>query len=125
MAKPFGPLLELADRWRPIFADPERDYFCLTELRSARRARDGARIEVAADDGSTLHLALTFVQPEVLRVQLFADVPPPRRTPMLLNGAAEPVAVAFRRGSDSVSLASPVLQARVTRQPFRLSVSEP
>ena len=79
MAKPFGPLLELADRWRPIFADPNRDYFYLTELRSARRARNGARLEVAADDGSILHFALTFVQPEVLRVQLFADTPPPPR----------------------------------------------
>ena len=55
MAKPFGPLLELADRWRPIFADPDRDYFHLTELRSARRGRNGARLEVAADDGSSLH----------------------------------------------------------------------
>lgn len=125
MAKPFGPLVELADRWRPIFADPERDYFCLTELRSTRPARHGARIEVAGDDGSTLHLVLTFVRPEVLRVQLFADTLPPRRTPMLLNATPEPGAVAFHRDRRGVSLTSPVLQARAERQPFRLSVSGP
>jgi len=67
MAKPMGPLLELAGRWRPIFAEPDRDCFCLTELRSTRRSRNGARLEVAADDGSTLHLALTFVRVVRLR----------------------------------------------------------
>ena len=125
MAKPFGPLVELADRWRPIFADPDRDYFCLTELRSARRTRGGAGLRVAADDGSILHLALTFVRPEVLRVQLFADIPPPRRTPMLLDAAPEPLPVALHRDRESVSLSSPVLRARVERQPFRLSVAGP
>ena len=125
MAKPFGPLLELADRWCPIFADPDRDYFYLTELRSARRARNGARLEVAADDGSSLHLVLTFVRPEVLRVQLFADTPPPRRTPMLLNATPDRGAVAFQSERQGVTLSSPALQARVERQPFRLSVSGP
>jgi len=125
MAKPFGPLLELADRWRPIFADPDRDYFHLTELRSARRTRNGARLEVAADNGSIIHLALTFVRPEVLRVQLFGDSPPPRRTPMLLNATPEPVAVAFQRDRESVSLSSPAVRLRAERQPFRLSVTGP
>jgi len=125
MAKPFGPLLELADRWRPIFADPDRDYFCLTEIRSARRTRNGARLEVAADDGSTLHLALAFVRPEVLRVQLFADTPPPRRTPMLVSETPEPVTVAFQSDRQSVSLSSPALRLRAERRPFRLSISSP
>ena len=104
MAKPFGPLLEMADRWRPIFADPDRDYFCLTELRLARRVPQyvGAQLKVAADDGSTLHLALTFVRPEVLRVRLFADTAPPRRTPMLVNPEAEAVAVALKGTSKAL-----------------------
>jgi hypothetical protein len=67
MAKPFGPLLELADRWRPIFADPDRDYFCLTELRSARRARNGARLDVAADDGPPKAFEVRFLAPARLR----------------------------------------------------------
>jgi alpha-D-xyloside xylohydrolase len=127
MAKPFGPLLELADRWRPIFADPDRDYVCLTELRLARRLPQmvGAHLMVGADDGSTLHLALTFVRPEVLRVRLFADTPPPRRTPMLLNAAPEPMAAAIRRDEQSVTLSSPVLRARAERRPFRLAVLGP
>jgi alpha-D-xyloside xylohydrolase len=126
MAKPFGPLLELADRWRPIFADPDRDYFCLTELRTARRARSGARLDVAADDGSILHLTLTFVRPEVLRVQLFADTPPPRRTPMLMmDGTPESPTVVFHKDKRGITLDSAVLQARVDRHPFRLSVSGP
>jgi alpha-D-xyloside xylohydrolase len=123
MAKPFGPLLELADRWRPIFADPDRDYACLTELRSSRSTRSGARLEVAADDGSVLHLALTFVAPEVLRVQLFSDTPPPRRTLMLLSTAFEPVAATFERDERGVTLDSGVLRARIERNPFRMSIA--
>jgi alpha-D-xyloside xylohydrolase len=123
MAKPFGPLAELADRWRPIFADPDRDYFCLTELRAVRRTRNGARLEVEADDGSILRLALTFARPDILRVQLFADTPPPRRTPMLIDATPEPVTVAFRRDRQSIGLSSPALQLRAERRPFRLSIS--
>jgi alpha-D-xyloside xylohydrolase len=122
MAKPYGPLLELADRWRPIFADPDHDYTCLMELRSARRTRSGARLEVAADDGSILHLVLSFVRPEVLRVQLFADTPPPRRTPMLIDATPGPVAATFNRDSQGVTLGSGALRARVEGQPFRLAV---
>jgi hypothetical protein len=61
MAEPSSPLVELVGRWRPIFADPERDYHYLTSIRCLRRTRRGARFALAVDDGSTLNLVVTFV----------------------------------------------------------------
>ena len=77
MATSQGPLTELARRWRPIFAQPGRQYHHLTALRSFRRTRSGARFRVASDDGTTAHLTITFVQPEVIRVQLSLGERPP------------------------------------------------
>ena len=41
MTKANNPLLELDARWRPIFADPQRDYHYLTAIDSFRRTGAG------------------------------------------------------------------------------------
>ena len=122
MAKPQSPLTELAARWCPIFADPERDYHYLTAIRSFRRTKSGARFRLAGDDGAIAHLALTFVEPEVVRVQLFLDEPPPRTTPMLLPQRPSPVEVELRSDRDGVTLTSASLSLRAERQPWQLAV---
>ena len=96
MAEPRSPLVELVGRWRPIFADPERGYHYLTSIRSLRRTRRGARFALAVDDGSTVNLVVTFVRPEVVRVQLFLDEPPLRKTPMLVLDQGSPVELEFQ-----------------------------
>jgi hypothetical protein len=74
MAKPNNPLLELDAHWRPMFAHPERDHH-LMAITSSRRTKSGARFRLATDNGTAAHLAITFIQPEVVRFQLFPHHP--------------------------------------------------
>jgi alpha-D-xyloside xylohydrolase len=122
MPRPSGPLTEIGRRWQPIFVDPERDYHHLMSVRSLRRAKGGARFLAAADDDSLVHLAISFVRPEVVRLQLFRDEPPPRTTPMLLPQGPSPVDVELRSDGGGVTLASSSLRLRVGRQPWQLAV---
>ncbi len=122
MAKPNSPLTELDSRWRPIFADPERDYHYLMAVRSLRRTKGGVRFLAAADDDSLVHLAITFVRPEVVRLQLFREERPPRTTPMLLPQPPSPVDVELRSDREGVTLASSSLRLRAERQPWQLTV---
>lgn len=118
---PNNPLAELAARWRPIFAQPGRQYHHLAALRSFRRTRSGARFRVASDDGTTAHLAITFVHPEVIRVQLSLGERPPRTTPMLLPIKPSPVEVELRSDRGGVSLTSASLSLRAEREPWQLT----
>ena len=123
MAKPQSPLTELAARWCPIFADPERDYHYLTAIRSFRRTKRGARCHLTTDDGAVAHMTLTFVQPKVVRGQLFLDEPPPRTTPMLLSDEVSTDKVELSSDRQGVTLSSAGLRLRAQRQPWQLSVS--
>ena len=116
-----NPLAELAARWRPIFAQPGRQYHHVAALRSFRRTRRGARFRVASDDGTTAHLAITFVHPEVIRVQLSLGERPPRTTPMLLPIKPSPVEVELRSDRGGVSLTSASLSLRAEREPWQLT----
>ncbi|MDP2950143.1 MAG: glycoside hydrolase family 31 protein [Chloroflexota bacterium] len=122
MAKPRSPLTELAARWCPIFADPDRDYHWLAAIRSVRRTKSGARLGLAADDGTAAHLAVTFVQPEIVRLQLFLAQAPPPRTPMLVSSPPAPVDIELAQDREAVTLSSASLSLRLERQPWRLSV---
>ncbi len=124
MAEPRSPLVELTGHWRPIFADPERDYHYLTAIRSVRRTRRGARFVLAADDGNAANLALTFVRPEVIRVQLFLNEAPPRTTPMLVLKQSPPVELAFQANDKDVTVSSASLLVRTQRQPWQLSLRD-
>src|SRR4030042_416610 len=93
MPKPNNPLTELDSRWRPIFADPPRDYHYLTAVRSVRRTRSGARFDLNDDGGGAVHLIITFVRPDVVRFQLLRGERPRGTTPMLLPQPHAPVAV--------------------------------
>ena len=121
MTKANNPLLELDARWRPIFADPQRDYHYLTAIDSFRRTESGARLRLTADDDSPAYLSLTFVQPEVVRVQLFRDRRPPRATPMLVPQQRTPVNVDVRSDGQGVTLESASLRLCAQRQPWQLA----
>jgi len=121
MAKANNPLLELDSRWRPIFADPQRDYHYLTAIDSFRRTKAGARFRLTADDDTRLHLDLTFVQPEIVRIELFRDTRPPRTTPMLVPQRPAPVEVDVVSDGKGVTLASAGLRLRAQRQPWQLA----
>jgi alpha-D-xyloside xylohydrolase len=124
MIKATHPLNELAHRWRPIFADPAREYHCLDSLVSFRRSRSGGRFQLAADDQTPAHLLVTFVRPEVIRIQAYVDAPPPAVTPMLMlqKTAAGDVEVATE--SDAIVLRSSTLTVRAQRHPWRLAVHD-
>jgi alpha-D-xyloside xylohydrolase len=122
MAKPNNPLLELHSRWRPIFLDPDREYHQLMAISSFRRTKSGVRFRLGVDDGSLARLALTFVQPDVVRVQLFLEEPPPRTTPMLVRQRPAPVDVELSSDRESVTLTSSSLRLRAERQPWQLAV---
>ena len=92
-----NPLAELAARWRPVFAQPGRQYHHLAALRSFRRTRSGARFRVASDDGTAAHLAITFVHPQVI-----IHVPPPYRERGLESDA--PAASMARRPDGLLSV---------------------
>jgi len=121
MTKPNSPLLELDARWRPIFADPGCDYHYLTAIDSFRRTDSGARLRLITDDDSPAHLTLTFVRPEVVRVQLFRDRRPPRTTPMLVPQRPTPVDVEVRSDGQGVTLESTGLRLHAKRQPWQLT----
>jgi alpha-D-xyloside xylohydrolase len=116
-----NPLTELASRWRPIFACPGRHYRYVAALRSFRRTSSGARFRLATDDGNTAHLTITFVHPEVIRIQLFLEARPPRTTPMLLPIRPSPADVELRSDSGGVSLTSGSLSLQVEREPWQLT----
>ncbi|MGQ9571727.1 MAG: TIM-barrel domain-containing protein [Dehalococcoidia bacterium] len=119
-----NPLTELAGHWCPIFAEPGRQYHYLVALHSVRRIRNGARFSLTTDDGTTAQLVMTFVQPEVVRIQLFLEEQPPRATPMLLPARPTPVEVGLRQDGSTVTLASASLCLRAERQPWQLTVHD-
>jgi alpha-D-xyloside xylohydrolase len=121
MPKPNNPLTALDSRWRPIFADPQRDYHYLTAIDSFRRTASGARLRLTADDDSRAHLVLTFVRPEIVRIELFRDQRPPRSTPMLLPQQPTPVEVDMASDGEGVTLASAGLRLRAARSPWQLA----
>jgi alpha-glucosidase (family GH31 glycosyl hydrolase) len=116
-----NPLLELDSRWRPIFADPQRDYTHITAIDSFRRVANGVRLRLAADDDTRLNLVLTFVRQEIVRIQLFRDQRPPRTTVMLVPQQQTPVDVDVRADGTALTLASAGLRLRLQRRPWQLA----
>jgi alpha-D-xyloside xylohydrolase len=121
MTKANNPLLELDARWRPIFADPQRDYHYLTAIDSFRRTEGGARLRLTADDDSPANLILTFVRPEIVRIQLFRDRRPPRSTPMLVPQQPTQVEMNVRSDGEGVTLTGVGLRLRLQRRPWQLA----
>ena len=124
MIKATHPLNELAQRWRPIFADPDREYHCLDSLRSFRRSRSGGRFQLATDDRTPAQLVVTFVQPEIVRIQAYVDVRAPAVTPMLVPQKAAGGDIEVVTESDAIVLRSSALTVRAQRHPWRLSVHD-
>jgi alpha-D-xyloside xylohydrolase len=122
LIKATHPLHELVHHWRPIFADPAREYHFLDSLVSFRRSRSGGRFRLATDDQTPAHLRVTFVQPQVVRIQAWVDAPPPDATPMLIPQKIASGDIEVAGGSDAIVLRSSALTVRAQRHPWRLAV---
>lgn len=127
MARPGGPLLEFSEDWTPIFADPRRDYDCLSQITSCRPSQGGAELEARSESGETARLRIAFVTPAVVRVQAWLDVEPPADSPMLVAGADTPKRVPrvrLREDDAGATVESRALRVRVSRRPWSLSIAD-
>jgi len=123
MAKPESPLTELAARWCPIFADPERDYGYLTVIRSFCRSGSGGRFKLATDNRTPVHLVATFVRPEVVRIQAYLDAAPPV-TPVLVSFKAAAGDIEVATDGEAVALHSAPLTLPAKCNPWRLVIHD-
>lgn len=123
MARTTVPLVELAPYHLPLFADPTRDYHWVAGYDSWQRDGNAVSFAVYDDAGNKLSVRLTFVEPAVLRVQLFtpgATEPPP--TPMLLQTEWPPVTLTVEEHADGVRLRTSALTVEVNRARWQMRV---
>ncbi len=127
MARPGGPLLEFSDDWMPIFADPRRDYDCLSEITSCQPCEGGAELEARSESGETARLRIAFVTPEVVRLQAWLDREPPPDSPMLVAGTGTPrrvPPVRLREDDAGATVEGRALRVRASRRPWSLSIAD-
>jgi alpha-D-xyloside xylohydrolase len=123
--RPGGVLREFSEDWTPIFADPSREYAYLVEMVSHGEIEGGAEFEARADGGELVKVRVVFVTAEVVRIQAWLSEEPPRDSLMLVEGdRLKPVPPRVIEDEEGVTLDGDVLQVRVARRPWSVTISE-
>lgn len=124
MARPGGPLLEFAEDWVPIFADPRREYAYLAELLAFEPAEGGVRFQAHTDTGETVQGRIAFVSPQVVRLQAWLSREPPADSPMLVEGAHRRHRPRLAEREGGFLLDSGSLRIAVARRPWALRIED-
>lgn len=119
-----GTLLELAQDWTPIFADPERRYVAFRGVAAWRPTPAGAEFDVRTDAGEIAHVAVAFVAAHTFRLRAWLDAPPPAVSPMLVEGAGRIHPSTAREDAGAVVLDSGALTVRADTRQWGLSVRD-
>jgi alpha-D-xyloside xylohydrolase len=79
---------------------------------------------MAAEDQTPANLLVSFVRPEIVRIQAYVDNRPPAVTPMLALQKAAPVNIDVAAEGDAIVLRSAALSVRAQRHPWHLAVDD-
>lgn len=119
------PLLDVADEARPIFARAERRYWSVARFHAVQPVSGGAQFEVEGDGGQRMRVAVTFVDPHVVRVRLDTGSGWYSADPILFSTPPVPLAeVRLEQGADEALVCSEALAVRVHHEPWRLSIED-
>lgn len=122
--KPGGTLREFQNDWAPMFADREREYDFLTQITSHREIDGGAEFEVRTYNERMAMASVVFVTPEIVRVRVWLDEPPPEDTPMIVAGAKRTAAAKVSDDGESITLDSGSLVVRIKRAGWAIDITD-
>jgi len=112
-------VLELGDASIPLFGDIEREYDFVQRLVEFQGIDSGIAASVASFEGVSARVHLTFVTPEIIRVQCMVGKEAPASTPMLDGPLPSAPAVEIEEHDDAIVVSSSALTLRIEKQPFR------